>query len=113
MARAYAEATGCRRRFLLGYFGEEYAAPCGTCDTCAAGTAEDGDAPAAGQRPAHPDAGSYPVGATVRHDQWGRGTVLSEDADRITVLFDDVGYRTLSLQALADRDDLLTVADVP
>ncbi|MFF9279118.1 RecQ family ATP-dependent DNA helicase [Streptomyces griseosporeus] len=113
MARAYAEATGCRRRFLLGYFGEEYAEPCGNCDTCDAGTAENGDAPAAGQRPAHPDAGTYPVGASVRHDQWGRGTVLSEDADRITVLFDDVGYRTLSLDALADRDDLLTVADVP
>jgi ATP-dependent DNA helicase RecQ len=30
-----AEALGCRRRVLLGYFGEE-AAPCGNCDLCAA-----------------------------------------------------------------------------
>ncbi len=29
-----AEAPGCRRQVLLGYFGEE-SAPCGNCDTCA------------------------------------------------------------------------------
>ena len=28
-----ADATGCRRQVLLGYFGEE-AAPCGACDIC-------------------------------------------------------------------------------
>ncbi|WP_396136978.1 MULTISPECIES: RecQ family zinc-binding domain-containing protein [unclassified Amycolatopsis] len=42
MLRAHAETTGCRRRCLLGYFGEEPATPCGNCDTCEAGaTAED------------------------------------------------------------------------
>ncbi|MCB2054338.1 MAG: DNA helicase RecQ, partial [Geminicoccaceae bacterium] len=30
----YVEATGCRRRALLGYFGEKLAEPCGNCDTC-------------------------------------------------------------------------------
>ena len=30
-----AEATGCRRTVLLGYFGES-STPCGNCDTCAA-----------------------------------------------------------------------------
>jgi ATP-dependent DNA helicase RecQ len=39
--------------------------------------------------------------------------VLSEDGDRITVLFDRAGYRTLSLEALAGREDLLTVVDRP
>ncbi|CAM3525590.1 DNA helicase RecQ [Paracoccus nototheniae] len=29
-----AEATGCRRRKLLSYFGEEMAADCGNCDLC-------------------------------------------------------------------------------
>ncbi|MFC6500122.1 DUF3553 domain-containing protein [Streptomyces plicatus] len=51
----------------------------------------------------------YPVGTQVRHAEWGDGTVLSEDGDRITVLFDEAGYRTLSLETVAGRDDLLTV----
>ncbi|MFF8973927.1 RecQ family ATP-dependent DNA helicase [Streptomyces sp. NPDC014995] len=109
MARAYAEATGCRRRFLLGYFGEDYEAPCGNCDGCA----EEGAGNGRGERPAHPAAASYPVGTEVRHERWGEGTVLSEDQDRITVLFDRAGYRTLALEAVAGRDDLLTVVRGP
>lgn len=30
----YCEAAECRREALLGYFGENYAAPCGNCDNC-------------------------------------------------------------------------------
>ncbi|MCS0605550.1 RecQ family ATP-dependent DNA helicase [Streptomyces sp. LP11] len=109
MARAFAETSGCRRRFLLGYFGEEYPAPCGNCDRCEEEGAED----TAGERPAHPDAAAYAVGSQVRHERWGDGTVLSEDQDRITVLFDHAGYHTLSLEALADRENLLTVVGPP
>jgi ATP-dependent DNA helicase RecQ len=29
-----AEATGCRRQVLLGYFGETAVSPCGNCDNC-------------------------------------------------------------------------------
>jgi ATP-dependent DNA helicase RecQ len=36
MMRAYAETDGCRRQFLLGYFGEDLPDPCGNCDGCAA-----------------------------------------------------------------------------
>ncbi|MFI2371177.1 RecQ family ATP-dependent DNA helicase [Streptomyces sp. NPDC018833] len=109
MARAYAETAGCRRHFLVGYFGEDYAAPCGNCDACEEEGAESGH----GEKPTHPAAASYPVGTEVRHQQWGEGTVLSEDQDRITVLFGQAGYRRLSLEAVAGRDDLLAVVRRP
>ncbi|MFF3307586.1 RecQ family ATP-dependent DNA helicase [Streptomyces sp. NPDC002952] len=111
MARSYAETTGCRRHFLLGYFGEAYETPCDNCDVCAERDGDDelGDA----GRSAHPAVADYPVGAEVRHGHWGDGTVLSEDGDRITVLFDQAGYHTLSLEAVAGRDDLLTVVRKP
>jgi ATP-dependent DNA helicase RecQ len=112
MARAYAETTGCRRHFLLGYFGEAFEAPCGNCDTCEDEAARAGGDASDAQRPAQPP-GVYPSGTEVRHEQWGEGTVLSEEPDRITVLFTEAGYRTLSLEAVAERDDLLTVLRRP
>jgi len=30
----YCESVMCRRKVLLGYFGESYTAPCGNCDNC-------------------------------------------------------------------------------
>ena len=30
----YAETRGCRRDFLLRYFGDDYSGPCGNCDRC-------------------------------------------------------------------------------
>jgi ATP-dependent DNA helicase RecQ len=35
---------------------------------------------------------------------------MHEEGDRLTVLFDDAGYRTLSLEAVRDKD-LLALAD--
>ncbi|MFF1613346.1 RecQ family ATP-dependent DNA helicase [Amycolatopsis sp. NPDC058278] len=98
MMRAYAETTGCRRRYLLGYFGEELTTPCGHCDICEAGAAAED----------RPPAGEFRAEDVVRHAEWGRGVVMTAEEDKLTVLFDDVGYRTLSLpvvraQELLDR----------
>ncbi|MEU4169006.1 RecQ family ATP-dependent DNA helicase [Streptomyces sp. NPDC026665] len=122
MMRAYAETNGCRRRHMLGYFGESLAeGDCAGCDTCAR-TRELKDAPlrtddilsGTGPEPLGPVAsgGAFPPGTRVGHRTWGEGEVMSEEGNRITVLFESVGYRTLSLPAVQARG-LLTPVPTP
>jgi ATP-dependent DNA helicase RecQ len=94
MVRGFAETTGCRRQFVLGYFGEALDEPCGNCDTCHAGTSTD-----------QPDSADSPyhLQSRVRHSEWGEGVVMRFEGDRIVVLFEEVGYKTLLLRAVADR----------
>jgi ATP-dependent DNA helicase RecQ len=94
MIRSYAETTGCRWRFVLTYFGQDDAGPCGHCDRCETGAAS-GDVPTGAER--------FPAGAPVAHRRWGRGRVVRTDGDTVTVLFDDRGYRNLSVAAVAER----------
>ena len=49
----------------------------------------------------------FAVHSKVRHPEWGIGTVMGYEADRMTVLFDSVGYKTLSVPVVLDND-LLT-----
>jgi RecQ family ATP-dependent DNA helicase len=91
MVRGYAETLGCRREFLLGYFGEEFSPPCDACDRCAAGLPEDGGS--GGDR-------AWRVNDRVEHDTWGAGVVMRCEPDRVTVLFETAGYRTLKLDAV-------------
>jgi ATP-dependent DNA helicase RecQ len=94
MIRSYAETTGCRWRFVLTYFAQEDAGPCGHCDRCETG-ADREDVPTG--------AGRFPAGAPVAHRQWGPGRVVRTDGDTVTVLFDDRGYRNLSVAAVVER----------
>jgi ATP-dependent DNA helicase RecQ len=97
LMQEYAETGMCRRQFLLGYFGEELPEPCGNCDTCSSGSAyrwaEEHDA--AGEDP-------FPLAARVTHETWGAGVVMHTEADRLTVFFDDAGYKVLSIAAVQD-----------
>jgi ATP-dependent DNA helicase RecQ len=47
------------------------------------------------------------LNGTVVHAEWGRGVVTSSEPDRVTALFDEVGYKTLSLDAVREHQ-LLT-----
>ncbi|MFI6635248.1 RecQ family ATP-dependent DNA helicase [Nonomuraea fuscirosea] len=102
MMRRYAETDDCRRRFLLGYFGEHVADPCGDCDTCHAGTAD--------RR--QEESGPFAAHARVEHRTWGPGEVIQRGDDRLTVLFDEAGYRELHLDAVIDQR-LLTETPAP
>lgn len=99
MMRGYAETDRCRSSFLVGYFGEQQEEPCAQCDNCRNGRAEEAVA-ADTEAP-------YPVQSQVRHAEFGPGTVTDVEEDRLTVLFEDVGYRTLSLAVVQD-EGLLT-----
>ena len=98
MMRTVAQTTGCRGQALLACFGEHLDHPCGHCDRCAAGEVE-----------AAPVKGPFPVHSTVRHATWGEGTVLRYEEDRMVVLFDELGYKTLSDEVVR-REGLLKAA---
>ncbi len=99
MMRGYAEETNCRRGYVLNYFGQDMREPCGACDNCDAGrsVAEDES-----MQP-------FPLNARVAHTMWGEGLVMRYEGDTMTVLFDDIGYKTLAI-ALIAQQGLLTAA---
>ncbi|BCJ57355.1 RecQ family ATP-dependent DNA helicase [Micromonospora endophytica] len=98
MMRAFAETNTCRGQTLLAYFGEQMTEICGHCDNCHAGTsvADNGAV------------GPFPVHSQVRHPEWGSGLVLSYEEGRMTVLFEEVGYKTLSVSVVSEQG-LLTL----
>jgi ATP-dependent DNA helicase RecQ len=99
MMRRYAELTDCRRRFLLRYFGQGMDDPCGRCDNCDAGRST----------PAGGSDGPFGAGMRVEHQEWGRGVVLADEGDRLTVFFDEVGYKELLTSAVLENH-ILTAA---
>jgi ATP-dependent DNA helicase RecQ len=116
MMRQFAESRSCRGQALLAYFGERMDAACGHCDNCDepaprapidASKTVDND-PAQPSDPA--DDEPFALHSTVHHASWGAGTVLGYDEDRMTVLFEAVGYKTLSV-ASVQRGNLLAASE--
>ncbi|MFI6074723.1 RecQ family ATP-dependent DNA helicase [Actinoplanes sp. NPDC051343] len=97
MMRGFAETRSCRSQILLSYFGEQRKNPCGHCDNDVNGVAA--EVQTSGQ--------PFAVHSKVRHGEWGLGTVMGYEGDRVTVLFDEVGYKTLSVPVVIGND-LLT-----
>ena len=101
LVRRFAEGRGCRRRTLLEVLGESRIDPCGNCDHCDSGDVGD---PGKRSGASH---GEPAPGEAVAHEEWGRGVVQTVEGDTVVVLFDDAGYRTLSMPVVRERD-LLT-----
>jgi ATP-dependent DNA helicase RecQ len=97
MMRGYAEVQDCRRKYMLNYFGEEFEAPCGKCDCCEAGiTSEDGKQP-------------FPLNSRVSHQSLGEGMVMRYEGDKMVILFDDAGYKTLGVDLVLEQGLLRSV----
>ena len=136
MMRGYAETTECRTKTLLAYFGEELAAAprrlawlrptptsgpdsgpadgCGHCDNCAT-AARPAAVTRAAERKAKRDPGPapFPVDSAVRHAEWGQGTVIATQDDRVVVLFEEVGYKTLSIPVVRASGVLVATRRAP
>jgi ATP-dependent DNA helicase RecQ len=119
MMTRYVEARSCRWQLLLSYFGQMGDDPCGRCDNCT-----DAGAGAGRQRPNGRRDGRrsgrngparhsrvHPVDSRVTHASWGTGRVLRYEGDTMTVLFDEAGYRTLSVDLVKAKDLLQPAPD--
>ena len=100
LMKAYAEHRGCRRQYLLRYFDEELASPCGNCDQCDAGVVA-----------AEPHEEPFPVNSRVYRKGWGEGVVVGYDDGRIVVVFERVGRKTLALSVVMKRNLLRPLDD--
>jgi ATP-dependent DNA helicase RecQ len=102
MMGAYAESSGCRRAFVLTYFGERFSPPCGNCDNCQAGlvSADSGERP-------------FAEGTEVAHERWGVGTVQHYEEGSVVVLFESVGYKKLGVDIVLERGLLASVDGKP
>ena len=102
LMRAYAETAGCRRQFILDYFGESSAERCGFCDNC-----DKQAALAPRLRAREPE---FAERSFVRHSDFGRGMVLRRERSQLVVVFDSVGEKKIALAAVR-RGGLLEATD--
>ncbi len=91
----YAETFDCRRRYLLHYFGEDLPEPCGHCDNCESGLVK--------QAKLDTEDKPFPLQARVLHKKLGLGTVMRYEGDKIVILFDTEGYKSLVTQFLIEN----------
>ncbi|HEY7419567.1 MAG TPA: helicase-related protein, partial [Ktedonobacteraceae bacterium] len=98
MVQGYAEVRDCRRKYLLNYFGEDLDEPCGFCDVCES------------RLPARQsNSMPFPTNSRVAHTVWGQGLVIRYEEDKMVVLFDDVGYKALSIEIVLKKGLLTAV----
>ena len=108
MVAGFAEATTCRRRYLLNYLGDEYPAElCLRCDNCLRRaeqwTLEEWDLDAQAERVQADREGPFTAGSGVLHPQWGAGVVQRVEGEVLVVRFERVGYRSMHVPTVLER----------
>jgi ATP-dependent DNA helicase RecQ len=81
----------CRRNYVLTYFGEPMDSPCCHCDNCDAGFAH--------KEAAKQEKQDLPfaIKSRVVHKTLGEGMVMRYEADKVVVLFEKEGYKSLKV----------------
>jgi ATP-dependent DNA helicase RecQ len=103
MMLQYAETNSCRRRFILNYFGEDFEPlNCAACDNCLEALESGTDEGAV--------TGGFKIADVVAHPKFGVGTVERTEKDLVTVLFPNVGYKTLLASAVRRRAETTKIA---
>jgi ATP-dependent DNA helicase RecQ len=96
LVKDYAETKDCRRRYLLNYFGEEIeGGPCGYCDNCEAGTVE--------KEEAKNEKLPFPLKSRVKHRKYGAGTVMRYEEDKVVVLFEEEGVKSMVTEFVIEK----------
>ncbi|MDQ3538219.1 MAG: RecQ family ATP-dependent DNA helicase [Actinomycetota bacterium] len=108
MVADYAESTSCRRRYLLNYLGDDYPGElCLRCDNCLRiaqrRSTDDWDERAQQERIKADRGGPFAAGQSVRHLQWGAGSVQRIEGETVVVRFDTVGYRSMHAPTVVER----------
>ena len=92
MMRRYAEHPGCRRSFLLTYFGQDYPGPCGNCDNDLG-------------HPGAPPAGvPFAVGTHVVSERWGQARSSATTATRSRCCSTSTATARSSYRSSSERD---------
>jgi ATP-dependent DNA helicase RecQ len=109
MMLRYASTRDCRRKLLLGYFGEVYDKDdCGACDNCI--KAKETNAIKIEQPAVYVPVSPFRTGEQVNHKKWGAGTIQTMEDNTVTVHFPDVGYKTLALDVVLNTGLISPVA---